>query len=235
MADIPDLPPSPLSQEPSAAEADVPLPWVTLYYGAASGAAMGVLAELCLWAVTGIPRSGGYLMVRGTYAAMVTGIVVVAVVAADRCFGTFRRWLSWAGAFACGCLPAVVFYLQNIAKPPPWSDRFSFTVDLVQFVVACLVGGACVGWVSRGRSGLLWRLPLAGAIAALVAPAVRMTIRCFVTLAAGHLPSFVPWLGLSVFYVDAARVIVGAAFATALGLRAARRNAGAARDAPTEA
>jgi hypothetical protein len=237
MSGPPPLPPSPLAQELPDTGADARLPWSTLLYAIPCGLVAGPASALATAVVrsSSQARSVSHLAQSALWGAAEVGVACLALVLADRVAATAARWVRWALALGpVSLLPWLSFGVRAIlGAPSPRPMAAIMLWSAVADALAVAVAGGLLGWTARARSGLLWRLPLVAAMAA-----VLRSVPLAVSLSPALLRSRYAHMvltGVGTHYALLAPVLVGAALAAALGLQSARREANAARGAPTAA
>jgi hypothetical protein len=223
MADAPQLPASPMTPEDSAAPAEVRLPWVTLLYALACGAALGVAGAVLSQASGRGPAGYGLWARAALHIGGVALIMSLAAAAADRVAAGMSVPLRWAAVLT-------LLSLWPVCLGPPSTLRSALGAAVfvaVTFGPSGAAAGAVLGWLARARSGLLWRAPLAAAVAALAAPAGLGAVMVY--FGAGP-----QWRTDALSgYLLAAPPLVACALAIALGLRTLGHRPATPRDSQT--
>jgi hypothetical protein len=133
-----------------------------------------------------------------------------------------------------GLMPALVFVPFALSSAQPARNLGPFLPGFAGALSAMGGAGALMGLVARARGGLLWKLPVAALAAALASPAADALATAMVVSPRAASVGLSP-TSLGVDWLAYAPNLAAVALAVALGLRAARRKAGAAGQAPTEA
>ncbi|MBM3957653.1 MAG: hypothetical protein FJ313_06330, partial [Gemmatimonadetes bacterium] len=220
----PELPPAPLAGDAPQTAAEVRLPWSTLLHALPCGVAAGLLIDLALCLMvrpSQAPTASDLLESSALYLAVVE-VACLALVLGEGVPVRAARWLRWAVALGLVSVLSELSFDVHAVRWSPAPRLMLWTVLLTTggTALGTAAAGGTLGWAAGARSGLLWRLPLAAVVAALVrsVPHAATSLPALVHPRYGHTSRTMLGMG----YAMDAPVLMAVALAVALGLRAAR-------------
>ncbi|MBM3957654.1 MAG: hypothetical protein FJ313_06335 [Gemmatimonadetes bacterium] len=130
-----------------------------------------------------------------------------------------------------GLLPLLAFVPGAFHTPRPGQYVMLFLPAAAGAVSAMAAAGALMALAARAASGLLWKLPLIAAATAFLVPATD-ALATALTISPRVASLGLSATSLAVDWLAFGPTSIAAAVAAAIGLRAARRKAGAAGSPP---